>query len=257
MVVFLDDLKNRFDFFLRNHLTFSRKNYNEKADNLNSLIHEDNKHYFINLQKSYDLEFLKPSAKRIFLENLYFLNLFNEYFSKSIKQNAYILDIGSKNWSYVKSEHLFFKSFCQNFTLNGIEIDPYRVCSNLYNRFEIAKFYTKGLANTNYIAGDLIQHQKKYDYIIWILPFITQKPLLKWGLPLKYFKPDKMLLHAYDLLNENGEMIIVNQGEEEYKIQKDLNSRLNLQAQYFGEIEDNFNLFKNKRYCSKIIKTTV
>ena len=63
-----------------------------------------------------------------------------------------------------------------------------------------------------YIAGDLLKHNQKYDYIIWYLPFITEYPLIKWGLPLKYFKPLKMLEHAYHLLNKNGELLIINQG---------------------------------------------
>jgi len=252
----LNDLKNNFDFFLRNHITFSRKNYTEKAEDIGDIvIEDDNKNFLEKLKKSYDLELLKPSTKRNFLENLYFLNLFNKHFSKNNRQNNFILDIGSKNWSYVKSEYLFSKSVSQSFVLNGIEIDPYRLCSNLYNRLEIAKYYTKGLENTNYIIGDLMTHNQKYNYIIWILPFITEYPLLRWGLPLKYFKPKEMLEHAYNLLNKNGEMLIINQGEHEYDIQKNLNRTLKLNAEYFGETEDIFGLFKNKRYCCKITKS--
>ena len=86
------------------------------------------------------------------------------------------------------------------------------------------------------------------------MPFITKYPLIKWGLPLKYFKPHEMFIHAHNLLNHEGELLIINQGEEEYKIQQDLNAELNLQAEYFGEAEDKFGLFNNKRFVCKIIK---
>ena len=248
MLYILDNLKNNFDFFIRSHIPFSRKNYNENiADN--SLDYK----YTANL-KQYDLDFLKKSSKRIFLENLYFLNVFDKTFSKNKKENIKILDIGSKNWSYIKSEYLFFKSFQDNFILNGIELDAYRLSTNFYTRYEIAKYYKKDLKNTNYIAGDFLRHNQKYDYIIWILPFICKYPHIKWGLPLRYFQPKKMLLHAYNSLNSGGEMLIINQGEDEYLIQQELNNNLKLSAKYYGEIEDDFNLFKNKRYCSKITK---
>ena len=63
-----------------------------------------------------------------------------------------------------------------------------------------------------------------------------------------------MLLHAYELLNKNGELLIVNQGEKEYNLQKELNKKMNINAVYLGEIEDIFNLFYHKRYCSRIKK---
>ena len=60
----------------------------------------------------------------------------------------------------------------------------------------------------------------KYDYIIWFLPFVLYEPHKYWGLPKKYFYPEKLLDHAYNLLNQNGEMLIVNQGEKEFEVQK-------------------------------------
>ncbi len=223
MKYFLNNLKNNFDFFLRNHLVISRKNYCEKN-----------------------------SMESVMLDS-YFLSVFKKYLTCK-KGRIKALDVGSKNWEYVKSEYYFFKSFSADFTLNGIELDPYRLNSNFYNRLEIAKFHTKNLKNTNYITGDFLEHEEAYDYIIWILPFITQYPLVKWGLPLKYFKPEEMLNHAFSLLNMGGELLIINQGEKEYEIQRELNRKLHLPAQYFGEIEDEYKLFKNKRYCSKIVK---
>ena len=97
-------------------------------------------------------------------------------------------------------------------------------------------------------------HNEKYDYIIWILPFITEYPHVKWGLPLKYFRPEEMLSHAYSLLNENGEMLIFNQGENEYNIQKELISKLGLNCKLIGEVENEFNPYRNKRFCSIIVK---
>ena len=254
MKYFFDNIKNNIDFFLRNNLTFSRKNYYEKNEDKTAIFENANqKEVFERLNNKYNLEILNDTTKRNFLENLYFLNVFDKYFSDEIKQNSSICDIGSKNWYYAKSEYIFFQKYDIK-RLDGIELDAERLNSNFYSRKEIAKFHIRDLSNTNYIAKNFLLHEEKYDYIIWILPFVSEYPHIKWGLPMKYFAPQKMLLHAYKLLNENGEILIINQEENEYNIQKQLNNELNIKAKYFGEIEDVFNVFSHKRYCLKIKK---
>ena len=249
-----DDLKNNLDFFLRCRITLSRKNYSEKpADKTKIFTNPKQEDLYNYLNEKYNLSIIDKYNNINLLTNLYYLEIFDKYISPA-NNNASILDIGSKNWNYAGSEYIFFNKFTSNFVLNGIELDAYRLCTNLFNRYEIAKFYTKHMKNTRYIAGDFLMHNQKYDYIIWILPFITEFPHQKWGLPMRYFRPEQMLSHAYNLLNANGELLIINQGEKEFEIQKELNKKLNLEYKDFGEIEDNFDLFQNKRFCSKIIK---
>ena len=153
-----EDLKNTFDFIIRNKTKFSRKNFVEKNPEL---------------------------IERNRLENLYTQDILNKYFSKKQKKIIAALDIGCKNWFYAKGEYEFLKSFSDNFKLDGIEIDAYRLYSNFYTRLEVAKYYTKGLENTNYITEDLLNLNNKYDYIIWFLPFV-----------LIFYNPYKILLKA-------------------------------------------------------------
>ena len=246
MISFFNDLRNGFDFFLRSHITFSRKNYSEGTG-----VNIDCTDF-----SNYNLSLLKDLSERNVKENLYFLNIFDKYLTKKQDSDVSLLDLGSKNWNYVKSEYLFASSLSSKLHLDGIELDAFRLNNQFYSRFEIAKFYTKDLENTNYIPGDFMEHKGCYDYIIWILPFIKKYPLIKWGLPLKYFKPKEMLLHAYNCLKDGGELLIINQGEEEYTIQQKLNRELGLDDVLYGEIPDVFNLFLNKRYCLKITKTS-
>ena len=256
MTYFLKNLKNKFDFFLRNNITFSRKNYIETPCSLNDINFSlKQKEFYQRLTEKYDCTLFDRLNTRNFLENLYFLNIFDKYFSNKSCTEISVLDIGSKNWSYVRSEYLFFSSISSNVHLDGIELDAYRLNCNFFSRYEIAQFYKNNLPNTEYYAGDFLEHKQKYDRIIWILPFITEYPLIKWGLPLKYFEPDKMLLHAYNMLNKGGELLIVNQGESEAEIQRDLLQKNNIPVSAsFEEAEDVFELFKNKRFCFKTEK---
>ena len=263
------NLKNNIDFFIRSHIIFSRKNYTETGVNVtgvnvtgvnnaggnieNVFINDEQKDLYFSLKEKYDLTPLYKYNDINFLTNLYYLDIFDKYILPD-KKPISVLDIGSKNWNYAGSEHVFFKKFSDDLLLDGIELDAYRLCTNLYTRYEISKFYTKELENANYHAGDFMEHNRKYDYIIWILPFITEYPHLRWGLPLKYFNPEKMLGHAFELLNEGGELLIMNQGENEYNIQKDLNNQLKLKFEDIGEVNNIFSPFKNRRFCTIVKK---
>lgn len=215
------DLKNNFDFFIRNKTKFSRKNFVEK----NPKLIERNK-----------------------FENLYTQDILERYFSKSYKKAITALDIGCKNWFYAKGEYDFFNCFNKEFHLDGVEIDAHRLYSNFYSRYEVAKYYTKDLKNTHYIADNLLNLNKKYDYIIWFLPFVVIEPHIYWGLPKKHFKPKKLLKHAYSLLNEAGEMLIINQGKEEANIQEKLLQELNIKYTPLGEVNSSYFKYQNKRY---------
>ncbi|MBQ4647233.1 MAG: hypothetical protein IJB79_07785 [Candidatus Gastranaerophilales bacterium] len=138
--------------------------------------------------------------------------------------------------------------------MDGVEIDAYRLYSNFYSRFEVAKYYIKDLKNAKYIVSNLLDINKKYDYIIWLLPFVSYEPLKYWGLPKRFFCPEKMLNHAFSLLNDGGQMLIINQGKKEALIQKELLEKLNLNYTFLGKIENKFYQFKNDRFGYLISK---
>lgn len=209
------DLRNKIDYYLRSITKFSRKNYSEDLE----LTQAINDYTFDILSQT-----IKPDQQ--------------EFLS--------VLDIGSKNWEYVKGEYNFFKQFCNNLKLDGVEIDAYRLYSNFYSRYEVAKFYIKDLNGTHYYPDDLLNINTEYDYIIWFLPFVTKYPLRRWGLPERMFMPEKLLAHAYKILKK--EMLIVNQGEEEAQIQQKLLESLNIPYKPLGVLKSDFYEFKNDRY---------
>jgi len=217
----IKNFKNTIDFTIRNNTKFTRKNYTEKND-----------------------EIIRYTLK----ENNYVIAILEKYFTKNNKDKLRILDIGCKNWSYAKGEHNYFNSFSGDFILDGVEIDPHRLYLNLYSRQEVAKYHIKNLSNTNYIPANLLDINTKYDYIIWLLPFIFKKSLLYWGLPAKLFCPDRLLSHAYNLLNQKGQMLIVNQGEKEAEKQEELLKIQNIPYEFIGEIENEYLSFQNKRF---------
>ncbi|EKE04211.1 MAG: hypothetical protein ACD_20C00097G0028 [uncultured bacterium] len=263
--MFIKNLFNSLDFWLRRKIKFSRGTYfiknepkTELFDHLNNKDRQaaelKEREYF----QRYNLYELKDnSTRRNYLENLYTIELLEQNLNPSpSNKDISILDIGSKNWFYAEGEYNFFKyaNFDKTIQLTGIEIDAYRLYTNLYSRYDYAKAYIKNLENTSYIADDLMNHQGQYDYITWFLPFVTPNPLLNWGLPLKHFKPEDMLCKAYNLLKPGGKMLIVNQGEKEHLIQKKLLESLNINYDSKGEFESIFLYYNYKRFITVVNK---
>lgn len=253
---FLIDIKNRIDFFIRQHLNISRKNYfenNECKDNIFSLIEAMEREKF--LVDKYNLSsFKNNSTVQNYLENLYKLDLLDRHLELEFKDNISILDIGCKNCFYAKSLYYFFKIYCNQIFFTGIEIDFNRLYSNFFSRFEVAKFHTKDIENAKLISGNLLNHNEEYDFITWFSPFVFEYPHLKWGLPLKHFSPEKMLAHAFSLLNDNGIIFILNQGAEEYDKQKEMYSDLRFDYQDIGEVNSVFFEYEFKYYLTLVKK---
>ncbi len=250
-------MKNRIDFYLRNLFRFSRKGYQDTPENKEGIFDEKISTKEERLIRRYNLKkFRETSSRSNYLENLFVLELLDDYLRPKRKKQLKVLDIGSKNWSYAKAEHSFFKKFTPqgNLTLDGIELDAYRVYSNFYSRYDAAKYHSEGLLGANYIVGDFMQHIGKYDYIIWILPFVSNYPHKMWGLPKKFFKPKEMLEKAFNDLTEDGVMLLVNQDEDEYILQKELLEELEIPYMPCGKFKCSFFEYKYPRYVSIITR---
>lgn len=273
---------NETDFFFRRNIRLKRRYFgkNEPKENLFGNFSDEKKEKAEEKEKfyleKYRLQSLKEdSACRNYLENLAVIELLESCFvspppcpprqlpenNKIDEQNSVkILDVGSKNWFYAHGEWSFFRynsllchpelAVKKEIYLDGIEIDAFRVYSNFHTRYDYAQYYIKNLENTRYIAKDFLEHREKYDYIVWFFPFVTEFPLLEWGLPLSKFKPAEMLEHAHKSLNSGGKILIVNQDEDEYKIQEELIKNLNLSYEKKGEFKNSFIEFERKRYVT-------
>lgn len=246
----LQNIKNTIDFYLRKKIKFSRRGYFLPPQN--KPLSDD---YENELIEKYSLQnFRADSSVRNYFENLYITDLLHKYLDVEFAPELRVLDIGCKDWFYAKGEYYFFKKYCEKLEINGIELDANRIYSNFYSRKEAAKYNIKGLDGAQFIEGDFLAHNQKYDYIIWILPFLFESPLLKWGLPLKFFKPREMLEHALLSLKNGGKLFIINQGEDEYEQQKKLCDAAGIAYASPGKAESRFFKYKHDRYIMIINK---
>lgn len=251
---FFENIKNKIDFYIRKKTKFSRKIYHEQEECLENLFEGVLKQRENDLKKKYSFEYMTGMTEQNYRENLYMLDILDKYFNIAPEEKIDAMDIGCKNWNYVRGQYTFFQKFCKTLYLKGIEIDAYRLYWNLFSRYEVAKFYKRGLKFARYIPKDFLLYDNKFDYLTWFLPFVREYPHLMWGLPLEYFNPKKMLWHAYFSLKRGGKMFIVNQSEIEYQIQKDLLKECAIPFKEIGEIESEFLKHKYKRFALVVTK---
>lgn len=244
-------IKNQIDFFLNQKIAFSRTGYFETPEDKSGLFCAEIEEQADALLKKYGiLEFKGKSAVVNYLENLWLLDILDRYAKADFKEKLNVLEVGCKNWSCAKAQYHFFKKHAEKLLFTGIELDANRIYYNLFSRKEAAKFYSKGLEGSQYIAGDFLEHKGEYDCIIWVLPFLFEEPLLAWGLPKQYFSPQKMLEHALSLISQGGKIFIVNQGGGEYEEQKRLYRRCKIDFEDIGKIESPFLNYKIERYLT-------
>jgi hypothetical protein len=132
------------------------------------------------------------------------------------------LDVGAKNWLYVEALTRFARQRCDTFELVGIELDAYRVYEDLHSRYDYARHFIQAIPEARYEVADVCTHWRRYQVITHFLPFVLSDPLLAWGLPLQEFKPVEILRHLLEILEPDGYLLIVNQGEAEVEAQRAL-----------------------------------
>ncbi|MDD3517601.1 MAG: hypothetical protein PHQ14_04570 [Chromatiales bacterium] len=144
------------------------------------------------------------------------------------------LDIGSKNGSYLPALVTWHGG-----GWDGIEIDAHLRYWNLATRRGWAESMLRPWPDCRYIAGSLLDldpDASRYAVVTWFLPFVTPTPFIAWGLPRRFFMPQRMLEHAWRLLAPGGRMLVVNQGEAEAEAQQGLFEVAGIAATGLGEV---------------------
>lgn len=190
----LKNLRNQFDFFVRSKIRF---------------------------EKGLPEDFQIPLSEKKFQEEIEeFLNKlgFNKLFQDSEKHFV-VSDVGAKNFSLAPVLDGYLKENHKTGEIHGIELDAYRRLSDLRSRFDYAKFFCAQAREAYFHPIDFLDFQKNCDVILMLNPFVSESPLLAWGLPLKHLKPQELFLHASDLLrSRRGTLVLSSPSEDEFEI---------------------------------------
>lgn len=260
--------QNRLGFALRNFIKGYGLPYQEQAEPKSAL--------FLNqlevlarqndLLAQYDLQNLTDKATvsryKETLTYLDWLDCFYQANPQAFQQilnasSVSCLDVGAKNWSYVEALTAFLQKYHIAFELHGLEIDPNRRYADFRTRKQYAEAYLESLPNslqskTYYHTGNILNWQQPVQIITHFLPFVFEEPHLDWGLPLSLFNPQAILNHELSLLQSDGILLIVNQGEDEAEAQQTLLEEAaktaSIRFQSLGQLPVRFVQYQYPRY---------
>lgn len=162
------------------------------------------------------------------------------------------VQVGCRNFSYLPALHAF-----RSIPWSGVELDAYARYWSGVTRAAYAQTLARHYFGCRYHAGSLLEVEGSYDLIIWFLPFVVVDTLTAYGLPRRFFAPEKLLSKAYELLSPGGTLFIVNQGRIEYEEQQRLCREGGFHFITLGEVVSPFSPFHQPRFAGTLAKAEI
>ncbi len=228
---------NAFSFWLRRNVRCSwgmPTLHQESKDDLFAYLHEDRgeaEERAAALHDRYQLEPLaRLSSASLYRKNLYLLDILEKAtqalpvpFPDSSSVRG--VDVGSKDWYYLFAQERWLRWHNRKkdkpVALTGIELDGYEIHAGFHSRQGYARAYLEQTGNPEvcYRIGDFLEWKDGEQDIIFIFyPLLLRYHLLLWGLPLRYFAPEKILAKAAALTRPGGWLIVLCHTRREHEL---------------------------------------
>ena len=129
-----------------------------------------------------------------------------------------VVDIGAKDFFLASLLSRYFHWKGEPPHVIGIEVDGYRRYQNLQTRASLGKANAAYIPHGEYRVMDFLQWEKPIDIAVLFGPFVTEKPLLGWGLPRSFFQPQALFQHVARTLSADGILFLSCPTEEEFDL---------------------------------------
>lgn len=190
----------------------------------------------------------KVCSNSEFLGNLCILDILQQHLSPHHPHGPG-LDIGSRSFWYAPALQSFLRA-----SWMGVELDAYQRYITGHTRKAYAEYMMSPFDNMSYQASSLTDIQGSFGCITWFLPYILPEPMEASGLPDRFYDPETLFDHAFDLLAPGGQLFIINQGEEEAAHQQALLENKNLTFEALGKMKSVFSIYKRDRFAFRVYK---
>ena len=126
-----------------------------------------------------------------------------------------VADIGAKNFFLAPLLDAFFRARGFSPEIHGIEVDAFRRYGDFRLRAQYGEFYASQIEKGRFYPINFLDFERPLDLALLLNPFVTESPLLAWGLPLRFLDPQALLDHARHLLTPNRGLLLVSHPSED------------------------------------------
>ena len=216
----LRELRVQADWWLKSRLPWSAPVRLEPMGDLGAWIDqlpEEQRARAATLRDAYDLSpWESRCEEKNALLNLYMLDIFDQHLSDlPVPKRA--LDVGCRAWWNLPANHCFRPA-----PWVGVELDGHQRYLDGATRAGLAKRRAGLFEGATYQTTSVTALEGPYDLIVWLLPYITPGAFAADRLPGRFFRPEALLDHVLGLLSSHGTLLIINQGEREAQVQREL-----------------------------------
>ncbi|AFC31335.1 hypothetical protein PM3016_4587 [Paenibacillus mucilaginosus 3016] len=258
----LRSLLNKARFTVRSRLSFSLGPVRLKAASKEDLFPDPSvRRRELEYRERYDFAgWHKQLGLLDYRLNLYFLELLQTcrpHLAPLGLERIRAVDVGSRTFYYLPALFHYYRTLAPLDRLHGVEFDAYRRYQTGSTAYDYAQAYLRELASpcASYLPMDFLEYREPFNVCTFFLPFVTEDPLLHWGLPLESFHPARLFEHAYNRLESPGVLIITNKGEEEQAHQHRILDSLGIRCRNLGPFESPFYAYDLPRYLTLVIKS--
>jgi hypothetical protein len=175
--------------------------------------------------------------------NLYHLDILDQHLS-DLPTPIRALDVGCRAWWNLPGNHSFRPA-----PWVGIELDGHQRYIDGTTRAGLARHRAERFEGAAYQTGSVMDLEGPFDLIFWLLPYITPGAFDADRLPARFYGPAPLLDHVLSLLSDGGTLLIVNQGEMEARVQRELLASREVEVRDLGRLESLWSASGPDRYA--------
>lgn len=212
-----------FAFAVRSRLTWSPPAFKRLASRaqVEDTLTSEGRRRLRELERRYDLATWSSCCSLLeWRESLYALDVVDRFVPKELPTGRG-LDVGAKNGATLPG-----LATAQPRGWDAVELDAHRRYAWGSTRRVYGEALAHHFADCRFVSGSVTDLQGPWALVTWFLPFLTQEPLEAWGLPQRYLEPERLLRHVLANVLPGGQVLILNQGDDEAALQRDLLSRV-------------------------------
>lgn len=182
-------------------------------------------------------------------ESLYVLDVLRQHLPPALPPGR-ALDVGSKNGTYLPG---LVTASPRGW--DACELDAHRRYAWGATRRAYGERMASAFPDCSFHARDVRSLEGPWALVTWFLPFVSEAPLDAWGLPRAQFAPDALFEHVVSRLVPGGVLLILNQGEREASLQRQLLERHVPRCwQALGRIDSPLSPFSRERFGFRVTR---